>query len=334
MQTLIRSIYSLRHKNIKFFYYLKNYFGYLFLPDWVFRKQLKHRLKAIRKYDKDYIFLRVNYYNKLAYPAALGDAASSIKRLHLKDHKKTYFFDAYKFLRWFGRNLKCNLRSGDITEVPDVPSLLKSRPIDQNNANSVLLNLNKIRHFNFVHDERVFRNKIDKLVWRGHVYEKKPTRIRFLEQFYEHPLCNVGYTNNWGKNPEWHKERLSIDEQLKYKFILCLEGIDVASNLKWVMSSRSVAVMPRPKYETWFMEGMLRPDHHYVLIRDDFSDLEEKLNFFIQNPGEAEKIISNARAFVNQFQNQEQEELISLLVLEKYFLKTGQKAEPIIRGVK
>ena len=41
------------------------------------------------------------------------------------------------------------------------------------------------------------------------------------------------------------------------------------------MSSNSVAVMPKPKYESWFMEGKLIPDYHYVLIKDDYSDFEE-----------------------------------------------------------
>ena len=50
---------------------------------------------------------------------------------------------------------------------------------------------------------------------------------------------------------------MTINEQLHYKFILCSEGNDVASNLKWVMSSNSIAVMPKPKFETWFMEGIL-----------------------------------------------------------------------------
>ena len=41
-------------------------------------------------------------------------------------------------------------------------------------------------------------------------------------------------------------KKVSIDYHLKHKFILCIEGNDVASNLKWVMSSNSVAVMPKP----------------------------------------------------------------------------------------
>ena len=62
---------------------------------------------------------------------------------------------------------------------------------------------------------------------------------------------------------------------------MALEGIDVASNLKWVMSSNSIAVMPRPTCETWFMEGTLIPDYHYIEIKPDFSDLEERLNQYI-----------------------------------------------------
>ena len=39
---------------------------------------------------------------------------------------------------------------------------------------------------------------------------------------------------------------------------------------------------------------------------------------------EAEAIIRNAHAFVEQFRDKEREELISILVLEKYFRHTKQ----------
>jgi spore maturation protein CgeB len=90
------------------------------------------------------------------------------------------------------------------------------------------------------------------------------------------------------------------------------------------MSSNSLAVMPRPKYETWFMEGTLVPNDHYVLIKDDFSDLEERLTYYIENPEEAIEIARNANEYVNQFRNKKREDVISLLVLDKYFRETGQ----------
>jgi hypothetical protein len=118
---------------------------------------------------------------------------------------------------------------------------------------------------------------------------------------------------------------MTVDEHLDYKFILCLEGNDVASNLKWVMSSNSLSVMPKPKYETWFMEGTLIPNFHYVLIKDDYSDLEERLVYYSEHTDEALKIIENAHQYISQFKNKKQEDLISLLVIKKYFVNTGQK---------
>jgi hypothetical protein len=140
-------------------------------------------------------------------------------------------------------------------------------------------------------------------------------------------MCDLGQVNK-EKNPQWIKEKITIDEHLDYKFILCIEGYDVASNLRWVMSSNSLAVMPKPTCESWYMEGRLIPNYHYVLINDDYSNLEERLNYYIENTNEALQIIQNANAYVRQFRNQKTEDLISLLVLEKYFYRTGQ-IEPI-----
>ena len=90
------------------------------------------------------------------------------------------------------------------------------------------------------------------------------------------------------------------------------------------MSSNSIAVMTRPTCETWFMEGRLIPDYHYIEIKDDFSDLEEKLTYYMEHVDAAEQIIKNAHEYVMQFRDLKREKLISLLVLEKYFKQTGQ----------
>jgi spore maturation protein CgeB len=58
------------------------------------------------------------------------------------------------------------------------------------------------------------------------------------------------------------------------------------------MSSNSIAVMTRPTCETWFMEGKLIPDYHYIEIKNDFSDFEEKLTYYINHPEKAQQIIN------------------------------------------
>ena len=311
-----------KHKNSKVLYYAVGFFRQL-LPGKLFRAKRANRLSEVRGQVNDYLRYRVNYYNKLAGKIRLGPDSERLSEFSPKGKSKAYFFDAFEHTRYFEPGLRLSYEFGDITWVPEQPTIVKSRPLTPGNSNSVILKLNKIRHFTYASDRKAFRDKKDMLVSRNHCVQ--PQRIKFLEMYINHPRCNVGKINDNGEHTDLLKERLTIAEQLDYKFILCIEGYDVASNLKWVMSSNSLAVMLKPKYESWFMEGRLIPDHHYVLLKNDFSDLDERMDFYINNPEKAEEIIRNAHEHVEQFRDRKREGLISLLVLEKYFYLTGQK---------
>jgi len=312
---------SVRHKNNKFLYYIINFARQLF-PLKIFQSGLKRKLSAIKEFDIEYIRERVDYYNKLQKNVDLSVAVSKLRDFKMKEKNKTYYFDTYEYTRYFHSDLRMDYKFGDVTFIPDEPAIVKSRPIMGDNSNSVLLNLDKVRHFTFLNDRKDFRKKKDMLVSRNYV--RQPHRLKFLEMYIDHPMCNIGKINKSDGHENFIRERMTFDEQLSYKFILCLEGHDVASNLKWVMSSQSLAVMPVPKYETWFMEGKLIPNHHYVLIKDDYSDLEERMAYYITHTEEALEIIRNAHHYIENFKNRRREDLISLLVLEKYFSKTNQ----------
>lgn len=313
-------------KKSKLLYYIRNYTKTI-LPKFVFQSRLNRKLKAIAsRPDAAYIFSRVNYYNKLNTPSKLKETSQHLAEFKKrKEMSSVYFLDAYTITSWFKGNFKWNYVSGDVTHIPDVPSIVKSRPIADNNENSVLLKLVKVRHFIFVKDKLRFDEKLDKLIFRGKV-NRKPHRIAFMEMYFNHPMCDLGNISK--KNdfrPEWTVPKCTLYDQLKYKFILSLEGYDVASNLKWIMSSNSVAVMPKPKYETWFMEGKLKADYHYIEIKEDYSDVEEKLNYYLKNPQEAHQIIKQANEYVSQFFDEKREHLIGLAVMDKYFEMTSQK---------
>lgn len=310
-----------RNKNNKFYYYA-NGIARLLMPSALFRARLHAALGRTEQYDANYLRYRVNYYNKLEDSVTLPADTPRLSELKLGKKSTVYFFDAYESTRYFDPNLKAAFLFGDITHVPASPTIVKSRPIQADHRNSILLKLEKVRHFISTSDRKPFAAKRNLLVGRGGIHQ--PHRIRFFEKYFDHPLCDLGQTNRGGKNNHWIKPWLTIDEQLDYKFILCLEGNDVASNLKWVMSSNSLAVMPQPKFETWFMEETLIPNHHYVEIKDDYSDLEERLTYYIHHTDEALQIVKNANAYVRQFQDRKREELLSLLVLQKYFWRTGQ----------
>ena len=284
----------------------------------------------------DYVARRVDYYNKLSRNDALAGrwhgAMADISRQEMCKEGKVYFFDSYEYSRFFRQNLHWKLLAGDIVDVPPVPSIVKSRPLVEHNEYSVLLNMDKVRHFIFVNDKKKFEQKKDMVVFRGKIGVPgspmfKENRYRFLKQFMGNPICDLGEIKSRYCTPEWVVDKMTIGEHLEFKFILALEGNDVASNLKWIMSSNSLAVMPRPTCETWFMEGTLVGGVHYVEIRPDFSDLEEKMRYYIENPDEARKIIENAHEYVAQFRDKKRERLISLLVMKKYLSIVNPGAE-------
>jgi len=317
MGALISKRINGKHKNNKFKYYLQGYFDMWlntkYSPTLLFKKTENYEPQV-----NDYIRKRVNYYNKLEFSHQIKEAVQ-LSDFRISNEFKTYHIDFSKFIKFFPKTNRCSYEFGDVTHIPFQPTIVKSRPIFGANHNSILLNLNKIRHFNFVNDSYPHNYKLDKLVWRGKAPNRMPNRQKFLKTHIDNPLCNIGAVNQNCENNKWLKPRMTIDEQLQYKFILSLEGNDVATNLKWIMSSNSIAVMPKPTYETWFMEGTLIPDYHYICIKPDYSDLNEKLSFYLKNPDKSQEIIINANAYVDQFKNKEQEELISLLVLDKYF---------------
>ena len=329
-----RKMSQWKYKNVKSFYYLKEIL-FLLIPRTLYRLALKSELKKIENYNKKYIQSRVNYYNKkesqfnvsrnsmnlrgLKY-RQIKNIISSRKSNSTKKHT-TYFLDLHKYFSFFSSSKKLDLLFGDVTTIPNRPSIVKSRPIISN-ENSIIMKLNKVRHFHFIDDERKFKDKQDMAVWRGNGMNST-TRQYFLENYYSVPIFNIGQRSPVVDKP-WFKGFMSIYDQLAYKFIFCIEGVDTATSIKWVMSSNSLCVMPKPKYETWFMEGKLQANVHYIEVNEDFSDAEEKIQYYIKHQDEALKIIKNANNYINQFKNFKREKLISLLVMDKYFSMSGQ----------
>ena len=309
-------------KNNKFLYYLNGFIS-LILPKFIYRNKLDKILSSIPNKKLKYIIRRVNYYNKIDKKAQSNSDWERLSNLKIKKKGKTYFFDTYSLTKYFSQSLKANFLFGDINYVPSQISFVKSRPINSENHNSILLKLNKVRHFLFINDNCPVEKKKNILFGRAAVHQKQ--RIEFYKKYFDNELCDLGQINKGTSHDQWYKKKVSLDYHLRHKFILCIEGNDVASNLKWVMSSSSVAVMPKPKFESWFMEAVLVPDYHYIHIKDDYSDLEKKLKFYIKYPEKLKQISINANNYVNQFRDSNDEKIISLLVMEKFFAFTNQK---------
>ncbi|MGM0925017.1 MAG: glycosyl transferase family 90 [Pseudomonadota bacterium] len=282
------------------------------------RERVLSKVDSLSLYERESIEERVGYYNRLSKPFSLSEEFVRNKNFRAKLHKSTYHFDLYEISRYFSEDCAFRMVFGDVTKVPNSPAFVKSRPVApvEVNENSVLMKLDSIRHYYRVPDRRAYADKLPCAVWRGAAHQ--PHRKEFLEKFFHNSCCNVGATDKKPETVSYRKPLMSLEEQLKYKFIVSIEGNDVATNLKWIMSSNSLCFMRAPRYETWFMEGGLVPGRHYVCLKDDYSDLEEKMKYYLDNEDEALFIIENAKEHAEKFYDSEMERLISMLVFQKY----------------
>lgn len=315
--------YFLSGKGIPFFYYVGNVlFG--LIPGFILRARRRRLLSGWEKrQDADYIRQRVDTYCSLSEPFTVSNNAIEIHKIRPPRIKSRYSYDAARTLRYFPGQLKVDFFAGDIWENPSTPTIIRGRRLGKNADKAVILNLDRARHFLRPIDRIPFRQKRDELIFRGYTHGK-PERRRFLEQWFGKPGFDLGDTDAGHPSP-WYKPPISIPKHFGYKFVLTLEGNDVASALQWVIASGCVPVMPRPTAEGWLMHSKLIPGKHYIEISPDFSDAGEKIAYYINHPEEAEKISMESRKFAEKFFDRRRELIISLLVMEKYFRLSGQE---------
>ena len=264
----------------------------------------------------EYERTRIQHYIKLNEPFSLSHASPVNAVSHFK--KTGYAYDWYRLFNRSDRRA-CKFIFGDVSYITDEPSFCKSRPNTHNNSNNVLLPLNTVRHLQFVNDPTPFERKKSQAVWRGAAY--KPNRIEFLNTTAVIPTCDTADTSRLqgcsllGRPIHF----MSIPKQLQYKFVFAIEGNDVATNLKWAMSSKSAVIMPKPTKETWFCESYLEPNRHFIEIKSDYSDLEEVLEYFLSHPREAIEITQEANNYCEPYKDLNRQFHLGRLVAERYF---------------
>uniref|UniRef100_A0A6C0CSC6 Glycosyl transferase CAP10 domain-containing protein n=1 Tax=viral metagenome TaxID=1070528 RepID=A0A6C0CSC6_9ZZZZ len=225
-------------------------------------------------------------------------------------------------------------RWGDQTEIVDGDNMFyitKARKCDSKNG--VILKLSNNRHWLPINNVKSmdipFESKKNILIWRGattgefHHSHFNDNRLLAVKQCHNNKNCDVGFTTFCQGIKEYHypqfkKQMMSVDKILKYKYLLSLEGNDVASGLKWQLYSNSVVFMRKPTCVSWAMEDTLEPYVHYIPLKDDFSDVDQQITWANNNQEKCKEIINNANNFIEQFLDERKEAIIENLVLKKY----------------
>jgi hypothetical protein len=235
-----------------------------------------------------------------------------------------------------GLSTHVTVRRGDRIQPLTFPALIKARLIAAPGAGA-LVPTQWIRHFGPMEKvsgaDSPWKSKTPRLVWRGATTGpgpgEKPDRpssrahiADVVKRTEGTTRIDVGYshvvgTRKWptisrGRTQvrQWPQEyraadavrnSLTMAEFLENKYLLALEGNDVASGLKWMMASNSCVLMPPPSVESWFCESFLEPWKHYVPVKPDLSDLEQKVEWCQNNDKVTEEIARAGQEFAKAF---------------------------------
>jgi len=174
-------------------------------------------------------------------------------------------------------------------------------------------------------DKLPFEKKINKVIWRGTTTgdpNKKANRYTLVTKYFYNKNVNIGFSKvaqHKQKYNSYLKGNISMPVMRTYKYIISVEGNDKDSGINWKLASNSVVLMARPRYVSWLMESELIPNYHYVLLKDDFSDLIEKVEWCNNNQDKCKEIIKNAHKFMDQFKDLNEQKKIENEVLRIYF---------------
>ena len=210
--------------------------------------------------------------------------------------------------------------------------LTKCRSI--NDKKNIIVNLNRERHWGYIKNINEIRSSLwetkkNELVWRGVDTGKDPInndRLNFVKKY--HKKYDVGfseytqYATYFEINNDYQsiflKGHLNLTQITSFKYILILEGNDKSSSLNWVLNSNCVPLMKKPTWHSWLCESFLIPNYHYVELKDDFSDVEEKIQWLKENDDKAKEIAYNGIKYIeNNFLDLKRE-----LYLESEIVKT------------
>ena len=190
----------------------------------------------------------------------------------------------------------------------ELPILKKTRYI--NNTNVIPLQTFKAyRHWGFwkkvdKHDIS-YNDKISTVVWRGlitgYTFDGS-LRHKFNEIYSKYKnKSEINVLNtNWDNN----ENKMSIKELLTHKYIVVIQGNDVATSLPWVMYSNSVPFILEPILkESWAMQGLLIPYKHYIPITLYNNSVINAYKYCQNNPIKCNNIAQNGKRYMKQFKD-------------------------------
>lgn len=141
-----------------------------------------------------------------------------------------------------------------------------------------------------------FREKTKKLLWRGQLDVGKvvsPIRTALLAASKDKPWSDVEDIRWGGKGTA-----IDMEKHCSWQFLAHTEGNSWSGRLRNLVNCNSAIIIHGPLQWVAHFYPILKsegPEQNYIATKNDWSDLEEKMDHFLAHQEEAEKIAEQGR---------------------------------------
>eukprot|EP00978_Attheya_sp_CCMP212_P027589 scaffold92820_cov55-Attheya_sp.AAC.2 len=236
----------------------------------------------------------------------------------LEKCQNPYCKDAYYLLNQTRPDALALFRFGDTaTPRKELPIISKSRLIFSD-VKPIIWLLHTSRHYSDLEsyhktrkdgEDKPWSEKMSTLLWRGSSTGNRVKLITPWINYYDKSLIDVtftklvqinGFRRSYVEQHYYVQEQMTLAQMTRYKYLLSVEGNDVATDLKWKLYSTSVVFMAPPTCVTWAMEDLLVPFVHYIPLAHDLSNLLEMIQWAEKHDDVCEQISKRATEFIER----------------------------------
>ncbi|KAB8068400.1 glycosyl transferase family 90-domain-containing protein [Aspergillus leporis] len=140
-----------------------------------------------------------------------------------------------------------------------------------------------------------FQDKKKQLVWRGSVATNPQVRGKLLKAAQGRSWASIRVID-WDDEKDIRFNLLPMEDHCRYMFLAHTEGRSFSGRGKYLLNCRSVVISHKLVWREAHHAALISsgPEANYVEVERDFSDLDRKIEFLIDNPEAAERIANNA----------------------------------------
>lgn len=182
--------------------------------------------------------------------------------------------------------------------------------------------------------EMKWESKINKFFWRGissgfsdEYADGSSPRLRLVKESLSNPdILDAAFTSRkcllekcptLNCNDLKFSERIQEADQIKYKYLIAVQGDSYPSSLHWQLYSNSLLLFVDTPYIEWYYSG-IKPYVDYIPLKNDYSDLREKMIWLQENDALCEQIAKNGAEFSREQLSNERVIHYTYLLLCKY----------------